>query len=460
MADPNVPAISAPIRTALEEIRSSRRVPGMAIGIVDGGKLSAFTGLGVLNTETKESPTADSIFRVASITKTITGTALLQLRDAGKLDLDDPIRRHLPEFNAVRIRRGSLDQVTLRRLLSHHAGLSSESPHNYWDSYKFPSIAEIIASLGNAEIVLEADTAFKYSNLAFALLGEVVARITRCTYTQYVQANILTPLGMTSSSFTLDSASQSRLATGYEPNPDTDTLRQAPYPDLHGLTAAGQLYSCVRDLARWIGFQLQSVPGQTTETQVLAPASLDEMHRPYDLNADWSAGYGLAWIPVRRGDVVYHGHTGTLPGYRSAIYFNKPSKLGAVVLSNLSWIDGAIQAALKVLELSKVHRPKRPDLNQQLPASVSSIVGVYARRGVNELRLVYRDNRLHLEAYDPNYESLFTEGRLDPTADPAIFEVVGGRGAGEFARFETNQGGDAIRFTLAGAVYKQIVSVV
>ena len=103
MADPNVPSISASIRTAVEEIRSSRRVPGMAIGIVDGGKLSAFTGLGVLNTETKESPTADSIFRVASITKTITGTALLQLRDAGKLDLDDPIRRHLPE---------SLDQVT------------------------------------------------------------------------------------------------------------------------------------------------------------------------------------------------------------------------------------------------------------------------------------------------------------------------------------------------------------
>ena len=79
---------------------------------------------------------------------------------------------------------------------------------------------------------------------------------------------------------------------------------------------------------------------------------------------------------------------------------------------------------------------------------------------MNELRLVYRDNTLHLEAYDPNYESLFTEGRLDPTGDPAIFEVVGGRGAGEFARFETNQGGDAIRFTLAGAVYKQIVSVV
>ena len=110
------------------------------------------------------------------MTKTFTATAIVQLRDAGKLALDDPLVQHIPEFSQVQVRAGTLEGVTLRRMLTHRAGLATESPIDGWGALRFPTRDEVLAVLPATEVVIQQDSAWKYSNLAYGLLGEVIRR--------------------------------------------------------------------------------------------------------------------------------------------------------------------------------------------------------------------------------------------------------------------------------------------
>ncbi|MBM4436882.1 MAG: beta-lactamase family protein, partial [Actinobacteria bacterium] len=397
-----------------------------------------------------------TLFRVASITKTLTATAVVQLRDAGKLRLDDPLERFVPEFRAVRARGGPLSEVTLRRLLSHHAGLDSDAPRDYWDSYDFPSRAEVLAELDRAAVAIAPGSAFKYSNLAFALLGEVVARVSGMDYARYVHDAILAPLGMPASGFDLTDELRPRLATGYEPQPFEDHPRRAPQPALEGLLAAAALITCVDDLARWIAFQLGADTARATA--VLSAGSLAEMHRPAYLEPDWSKGYGLAWRSVRDGDHVYLEHGGALPGYRCALLISKAAGLGVVVLTNLGWHDAAQRIALTLLHdlVAKASRPgPRPDFTA-VPASLARLLGLYGWHGVPTLQIVFRQGRLRMVSVDPFGHALHAPAGLRPTDDPALLAVEGGRAAGEFARFTFQADGSVREFRLGGAVYRRL----
>src|SRR5262249_24718216 len=139
--------------------------------------------------------------------------------------------------------------------------------------------AEIVAALGQVEVVIPLDSQFKYCNLAFALLGEVVTRVSGRPYARYVQEEILAPLGMTSSAFELTDELRPRMATGYITDMYADEVIPAPHPHIEGETAAGQLYSTVADLAKWTALQFRTGAPQRGGTQVLRGASLEEMHR-------------------------------------------------------------------------------------------------------------------------------------------------------------------------------------
>ncbi len=199
-------------------------------------------------------------------------------------------------------------------MLAHRSGLMSDAPHDYWETNEFPSMEQILAELHWVEVVIEPDQASKYPNLAFSLMGEVVARHERRDFFEYVRRTILEPVGMTSSVIELDGDLTSRLATGYDAKPFSDDVRIALRRGLGGLAAAGQLYSSVRDLARWIGFQLQIGPSAQSGESVLAGSTRDEMHRPQYLAGDWSAGHCLGWQAKRSGDEIHIGHGGGAAG--------------------------------------------------------------------------------------------------------------------------------------------------
>ena len=203
-------------------------------------------------------PTENTIARIASVTKTFTTTAIMQLRDEGRLTLEDPLAQHIPEFASARAIRGDIEGVTLRRLLTHRSGLVTESPTHGWNDLDFPSREEMLSKLPETGIVIPQDSAFKYSNLAFGLLGEVVYRLTDTPYTEYVHANIIEPLGLTSTVFDLTDELRPHFFVGYNPTPYQDRPERAPYAHLNGLSSAGQLHSTVSDLAKWISFQFQT----------------------------------------------------------------------------------------------------------------------------------------------------------------------------------------------------------
>ena len=211
---PLIPKLEGVINRTLER----ERVPGAAIGIVRDQELVWSRGFGYADLASDRAPDADTLFRCGSITKTFTATAIMQLRDDGKLGIDDPIVRHIPEFGAVKTRFGTPENVTIRRLLTHTSGLMGEGPNNGWEKLEFPPIEEMVAALGRTEIVIEPESQYKYSNLGFALLGEVIRRVSGQPYADYIQRNLLEPLGMNGSGFESDR---------FDASPDGDRIHDS-----------------------------------------------------------------------------------------------------------------------------------------------------------------------------------------------------------------------------------------
>jgi CubicO group peptidase (beta-lactamase class C family) len=470
LADNPFEAALPRIREIIAEAIGRYGIPGAAAGIVAGDRLEWSQGLGFADLESRRPADVRTLFRVASITKTFTGAAIMQLRDAGRLSLDDPISRHIPEFARAHAKRGGLDQVTLRRLLTHHSGLVSEAPFRYWDTLDFPPFERILASLPKVEVVLDPDTQFKYSNLAFALLGEVIARTGKTPYAEYVAGNLLRPLGLASTTFELTPELGRRFATGYDADPYSDSPVRANHHPIGGLAAAGGLYSSVEDLAKWVSFQLSAYratgdggaagPGTAPSTgTILSPATIREMHRPQILEPDWRAGYGLPWRSTRSGDRIYVNHGGGLPGHRTTVHFDPAHGIGFIFLTNLGWHDGPEDVAVPALDALNDAMAKRQPAVATAPAAIPEqyrrLLGAYVARDVLFTNVEWRDGTLRL-VLPPRTRSLHAPARLEPTRDALAFEVVGGRGGGELAVFETGTDGQVAAFALGGAVYRRL----
>ncbi len=339
------------LEAILLEKREASGTPGIAAGILAGGELAWFGGAGWADPEGRVTPTEHSIARVASVTKTFTATAILQLRDRGLLALNDPLERHVPEFAAVQERGGRRSDVTIRAILTHRSGLETESPTTSWDVPAFGDMAAILAALPETAVVIPAMTIWKYSNLGFALLGEVIARRAGLPYAEYVRAEIFEPLGLRETAFQLDGGLAPLAMTGHQPVRYEDRAAVAPVVSLDGLTAAGQLQSNVHDLARWVAFHLGTAPiAPAIQEAVLAGTSRVEAQQANYAQPDFALGQGLAWRMVRIGEHVFHNHGGSVHGFNSSVGFHVPSGLGVVVLANLWPTTVAGDCAFALLE--------------------------------------------------------------------------------------------------------------
>jgi len=447
MEDPIVKSLAPKFEGAIIGWLDRELVPGAAIGIVRGDELVYARGFGYADLESERAMDADTIFRCGSITKTFTATAIMQLRDEGKLDLDEPLLRFIPEFAAVKARAGSVEKVTLRRLLMHTSGLAAEGPNNGWERLEFPSIEGMLAALPQTEILIEPDSQYKYSNLGFALMGEAIARVSKMPYAEYIQRNILAPLAMSSSGFALTDATAPRMATGYTIRALEGAPPVAPHPALQGWTAAGALYSSVNDLARWIALQFRIAAPARAGAQVLKGASLTAMHRAQFMESNWAAGYGLAWRADRRGENIYHHHSGGIHGFLTKITFNKLHKLGTIVLTNgnpnlafeilsfeiLEMLIGALRDSAPAPTLRRlIPTPEkyRGFIGRYEDPQIGGIVWIASRNG--ELVIINPGSAVMAPAADQ---------RLIPTVDPLVFTLDAGRPAGEPLVFRVNAHG-------------------
>ncbi|GIJ80573.1 CubicO group peptidase, beta-lactamase class C family [Micromonospora phaseoli] len=308
------PETARQIDALVADAQSTGHVPSLIVGVVRGGGLAHLATAGG-----RPSPDADLQYRIGSITKTMTAVLIMQERDAGRLALDDPLRRHLPEAAAA-------GPVTLRQLLGHAGGLQREPDGPWWERSEGVDLATLIAGFGATKIAYPPHRAFHYSNLAYGLLGGALERITRTPWAQLVRERILTPLGMHRTTY----AATGPFAPGYVVHPWHDTLREEPRTDTRAMAPAGQLWSTATDLARWAAFLADPDP------TVLAPATLDEMCAPVVLSDldSWRGGYGLGIQLTRVGDRIHAGHGGSMPGYVSVLAVHRRSRTGIIGLAN------------------------------------------------------------------------------------------------------------------------------
>src|SRR5262249_13489177 len=274
----------------IESQMAYRGQPGLSIGIVQDQDLVWSRGYGFADREGNIPATPDTLYRIASITKTFTATAIMQLRDQGRLELDDPVSKHLSWFR-VRPREAGGHPITIRHLLTHVSGLPREADSPYWTTDEFPTREEIIKALPDYEQTFNAETRWKYSNLAVAIAGEVVAAVSGEPWDRYVKGHILDPLGMRATLTDSPRAQVPGLATAYGRR-----LRDLSRPPrlnsaaARGLAPAAGMMSSVTDLSRYVALQFRA--GPDGGNQVLSGATLAEMHRVHWLNPDWQSGQG------------------------------------------------------------------------------------------------------------------------------------------------------------------------
>ncbi len=251
-------------------------------------------------------------YRIGSITKTLTAVLVLQCRDDGLLDLDDPLGRFVPE--------SGYRDATLRALLTHASGMQAEPVGPWWERSPGVPFAELVAGNDGSGQVLTPGTAFHYSNLGFALLGEVTARLRGEEWFTLVRMRLLEPLGMPETTY---HPLPGRHATGRSVAHFSGTLCTEPHEDTGAMAAAGQLWSTLPDLARWLDFLAAG------SDQVLSLDTLREMAQP-----GIAADYGLGLRLLAERDTRLVGHTGSMPGFLATAFVDPGSRTGVIALCN------------------------------------------------------------------------------------------------------------------------------
>ena len=430
-------------------------IPGMSIAIVHDQDILYLRGFGHAEVKTGRKTTPETLYRIASHSKLFTAIGIMQLRDADKLSLDDPIRKHLDWFQLKGIDPES-PPVTIRQLMTHSSGIPREGGSQaYWTSFDFPTREETIEHLGHQQVVFPAETRWKYSNLAFALLGEVIRELSGKSYAEYVESEIMRPLGMSSSGATLESIDQTKLAVGYGRRLPDGTRQAFPGVDARGITAAGGVSSSVQDMARFVAWQFRLRDGN--ETEVLKSSTLREMQRIHWIDPEWKMGFGLTFIVRKHPDRVLVGHSGGYPGFRTATYVSPEEKLGVIVFSNsldaepspgdplsvvdrvFEWVGGAIKQAHEAF-----------DANTPQP-HWEALTGTY-RNLIWDLHVMALDGELVvLSITDPKPKA--TIATLEPVNDSKVrYRVVEGNpfyGLGETVTFRLDENGRA-EFMLYG----------
>jgi len=420
-----VPDVAAKLRAHAARFVKENRLPGAAVGVVHGDELAWSDGIGYADREARRATDSTTLHRIASITKTFTGTAIMQLRDAGRLDLDDPAVKHLPELSRATAPFGPIEAVTIRRMLSHESGLASEPPGTDWATRTYEgSPARNLERSAETGMRIPPNRQGKYSNLAYQLLGEIVARVSGRPYTEYVRAEILDPLGMGATSFEpLPAALAERMATAYDARFLSDELVPATPAPMVG--AEGGLCSCVDDLARWISFQLKENAGADDEAQVLSGPSLVEMQTArYLQDPEWTTAWGIAWYAARRGEVIWVQHSGGLPGFVTNVCFDPKERVGAIAL--LNGIGDAEELAMDLGGIAReavIAAGPSIELPPAMPPEYASLLGLYLNDQGELFRLEWRDGRLTmLRTTDPAWKpTLRPEGVADTfVVDPGF----------------------------------------
>jgi CubicO group peptidase (beta-lactamase class C family) len=394
------------VRSLLESRAREFHAPGASYAVVVDGEPVLLGGAGVREAGGSSAVDADTVFRIASMTKSFTALAILRLRDEGRLSLDDPASKHLPELASMPLPTRDAPAITIRHLMTHSAGFPEDNP---WGDRQLAVPNDVLGAWLRAGLPFSTapGTAFEYSNYGFALLGRIVSRASGMPYERYVTEQILRPLGMTSTVWDARDVPAGRLAMGH----GFDEGRWTPEPPLaHGAFGAmGGLFTTARDLSRYVAFMLSAWPPRDDEdVGPVRRSSVREMQQPARLSGldvtrdahDASLravtrgyGYGLGSArDCRFPNVVSHG--GGLPGYGSTMAWLPEYGVGVLLLANVTYAPAgaAGRAALDLLDATGALQPRRLAPSRALIDARDSIAALVADWSDEEASRVAADN--------------------------------------------------------------------
>jgi CubicO group peptidase (beta-lactamase class C family) len=426
-----------------------RHLPGIAVGVVADQDLIWATGYGFADTPKKTPMTPQTKFRMASHSKLFTATAIMQLREQGKLRLDDPVSKYLPWFK-VKTADPEDQPITIEELLTHSSGLPREAG-DHWTTLEFPTTEQLRALMAERQAPFSPGVRWKYSNLAFSVAGQVIEAVSGQKWGDYVQQHIYQPLGMTSSSVDQDAIG---LATGYNRLMPDGTRGVNRFVDARGMGAATGITSTVEDMAKFVSAQFRT--GRMGGRQILSTGSLREMHRVRMLENNWTQGNAIGFAVRRERDKVYVSHGGSYPGYQTNTLMQLDGKVGVIVLTNADDSNpGAIATQLMntVGEAVAKASAKTPATTNWDPAW-SRFAGLYRGRG-GDSQVVELNKRLVI--ITPNAANLDNPIRLEPIGNGRFRYVaaVGGGPVGEIVRF-VEEGGRVVRMFVGDGFVERV----
>lgn len=363
-------------------------IPGVAYGVIAGGELISTQSFGVRNVATQAPVDEDTVFRIASMTKSFAAAAILHLRDAGKLRLDEPAATYVPELCTLRYPTIDATPITVRQLLTMHAGWPQDDPWADRQLYRTDAAMSKFYEMGIAWSNPPGIT-FEYSNYGYMVLGRIITNVSGLPAIDYITQELLLPLGMSATVWDADDVLPERLALGYRW--EDDQWRVEPFLPCGGdVTAFAGLFTSVRDLARWVTFFLSAGPARDeSDTGPLRRSSLREMQQIGTVTPPRvsqprlgtapevaSGGYGFGLSLTHNGEWMSVGHGGGLPGFGSHMRWLPDYDIGIVALGNVTYagLHGITSEALTELVRASGIQPRQPQIDPALAAARDGVI--------------------------------------------------------------------------------------
>jgi CubicO group peptidase (beta-lactamase class C family) len=340
--------IAPEIQKLIEDHAKTENIPGIAYGIVVDNELVLSAGTGIINIEKGSSATPLSSFRIASMTKSFTAMAIMKLKDEGKLTVNDPVSKYIPEISDLEYLTKDAPIIDIENLLTMTAGFPEDNP---WGDRQLHEPDQMLMDLIGEGVSFSNASSyeFEYSNTGYALLGNIVSRISGKTFQNYIKQNILEPLGMEQTYWEYESVPTEQLAIGYRWEEGQWELEPMLHDGAFG--AMGGLITSIEDFSKYVSFQLSAWPPRSDEDNgPIKRSSLREMQtaqfsslyaKASDFNGDPCAvisgyGYGLG-IAEFCNNLMQVGHGGALPGFGSNYKFYPEYGIGIMAFCNLTY---------------------------------------------------------------------------------------------------------------------------
>jgi len=399
-----IKTISIELQEMMSSYAKNKNIPGIAYGIVVDDELVISSSVGVLDIEKQSPVTTSSEFRIASMTKSFTAMAILKLRDEGKLSLNDPVSKYIPEMENYTYLTKDTPIIDIENLLTMTAGFPEDNP---WGDRQLDETNQMLLDLITEGLSFSnvPSLQYEYSNTGFAMLGYIVSKVSGKPYQKYIEESILSPLGMTHTYWEVDEVPEERLAKGYRWEDEEWKLEPMLHDGSYG--SMGGLITSIEDFSKYVSFHLSAWPPRNEdEMEPMKRSSLREMQTPQfpRLNSDASNyldtpcpviagyGYGLGSYQNCEG-LKWVSHGGALPGFGSNYVFYPEYGIGIMAFCNLTYTSPWQLKEIEKLIFDKLElKPRELPVSKILNIKKDEIVATFQKGDDALLADIFAEN--------------------------------------------------------------------